>query len=149
MENLNYYVRQAFYIKLFELGAITILLVASILLDLGLFLEYKNLKVLITEYQEVEMSNTKDEKYLTEIESYNSMYNFLDKEHIKLQLISIDKIDYENVFIDESGTFITTNLKNLDTLDEYTKTLNSNGSKFDIKSITSEGESINVEMKVS
>lgn len=149
MENLNYYVRQAFYIKLFELGAITILLVASILLDLGLFLEYKNLKILITEYQEVEMSNTKDEKYLTEIESYNSMYNFLDKEHIKLQLISIDKIDYENVFIDESGTFITTNLKNLDTLDEYTKTLNSNGSKFDIKSITSEGESINVEMKVS
>lgn len=149
MENLNYYVRQAFYIKLFELGAITILLLVSILLDLGLFLEYKNLKVLITEYQEVEMSNTKDEKYLTEIESYNSMYNFLDKEHIKLQLISIDKIDYENVFIDESGTFITTNLKNLDTLDEYTKTLNSNGSKFDIKSITSEGESINVEMKVS
>lgn len=149
MENLNYYVRQAFYIKLFELGAITILLVASILLDLGLFLEYKNLKVLITEYQEVEMSNTKDEKYLTEIESYNSMYNFLDKEHIKSQLISIDKIDYENVFIDESGTVITTNLKNLDTLDEYTKTLNSNGSKFDIKSITSEGESINVEMKVS
>lgn len=149
MENLNYYVRQAFYIKLFELGAITILLVASILLDLGLFLEYKNLKVLITEYQEVEMSNTKDEKYLTEIESYNSMYNFLDKEHIKSQLISIDKIDYENVFIDESGTFITMNLKDLDILDEYTKTLNSNGSKFDIKSITSEGESINVEMKVS
>ena len=67
MENLNFYVKRAFYVKAFELISIIILLVVSMVLDLGLFLEYKNLKVLMTEYQEVELSNTRDEKYLTEI----------------------------------------------------------------------------------
>ena len=149
MENLNYYVKQAFYIKLFEIVAITILLVASILLDLGLFLEYKDLKVLMREHEALELSNTREEKYLKEIGSYTSMYNFLDKEHIKLQLMSIEKIDYENITIDEGGIFITTNLKDIDNLDEFTRKLDDSGIKFDIKSITSQGKDINIEMKVS
>lgn len=149
MENLNFYVKRAFYVKVFELIAIIIVLVSSILLDLGLFLEYKNLNVLMAEYQAVELSNTRDEKYLTEIETYGEMYNFLDKEHIKMQLIEISDTNYETVFIDESGTFVTTNLSDIDHLDEYTRKLDSKESKFDIKSITSEGKSIYVEMKVS
>lgn len=149
MENLNFYVKRAFYVKAFELISIIILLVVSMVLDLGLFLEYKNLKVLMTEYQEVELSNTRDEKYLTEIETYGEMYNFLDKEHIKMQLVAISDISYETVFIDESGTFVTTNLSDIDKLDEYTSKLDTKERKFDINSITSEGKSIYVEMKVS
>lgn len=148
MENLNFYIKKIFFIKILGIFIILILLVGSIVIDFILFYRGEELKQAYSSLDTASNVDMNIEKQTEEINEFYERYYFIDKETFEKKLECLEAVDCNQIIFNSENSKIGFYIEDLKKLNYYVDFLEDKGFKINIVSVKKENGSTYFEMEV-
>lgn len=148
MENFNYYIRKFFTLKLVVIFIFLSCIAISILGDLKLFLDYRQLKQEYSNLEETNIKNKETEDTIKALKEYNETYIALDKSLLEKQINDIEDFEYDRLCFSETKNIIGFKSNDSSEIEVYSKQLNEKGYDVNVISVEKRLGQVYFEMEV-